>query len=154
MEIPGRKTVLYRLAGPGEQNFEVEEIIAEVTNANLRTSRNWREGVLTTGAGFVDKQFIGIDQAMVGESLGGMAFVKPTIIPGASFGRQPVSGSSAGRTDIILYVVQSGDVLGAIAVKYGISVQSILAVNNLTIRSYIRPGDTLKIYRWMALYML
>lgn len=49
------------------------------------------------------------------------------------------------RTDVINYTIQSGDVLGSIAEKFGISVNTILWENNLNWNSLIRPGQTLRI---------
>ena len=46
---------------------------------------------------------------------------------------------------VYFYEVQSGDTVGAISEKFGISVNTILWGNDLSARSYIRPGDSLKI---------
>lgn len=50
-----------------------------------------------------------------------------------------------GRKEIIEYVVQTGDVIGSIAAKFSISVNTILWTNKLSYNSLIRPGDKLKI---------
>lgn len=50
-----------------------------------------------------------------------------------------------GRTEAITYVVQPGDVLGNIAEKYNVSVNTILWENNLSWNSTIRPGQKLSI---------
>lgn len=49
------------------------------------------------------------------------------------------------RNKIENYTVENGDTLGGIAQKFGISLKTILWANNLSTRSYIKPGDTLKI---------
>ncbi len=49
------------------------------------------------------------------------------------------------RTETIEYVVEAGDILGAIAEKFGISVTTILWANDLSYYSVIRPGQKLKI---------
>lgn len=49
------------------------------------------------------------------------------------------------RTDPITYVVQSGDVIGKIAEKFGISANTILWENNLSWSSTIKPGQKLTI---------
>ncbi len=49
------------------------------------------------------------------------------------------------RQGIIGYTVQAGDVLGSIATKFGLDINTILWANNLSYYSIIRPGDTLKI---------
>jgi len=53
--------------------------------------------------------------------------------------------ASEQRTEPVTYVVQPGDVLGKIAEKYGISVNTILWENNLSWNSTIRPGQSLVI---------
>lgn len=49
------------------------------------------------------------------------------------------------RDQVITYTVLSGDTLGGIAQKFGLNIQSILWANNLTLRSYIKPGQSLTI---------
>lgn len=43
------------------------------------------------------------------------------------------------------YIVQSGDTIGEIAQRYGISINTILWANSMTARSVIRPGQELTI---------
>jgi LysM repeat protein len=43
------------------------------------------------------------------------------------------------------YVVKPGDTLGAIAARNGVSLQSLLTANNLSLTSTIYPGQTLKL---------
>ena len=49
------------------------------------------------------------------------------------------------RTEVVDYVVEAGDSVGAIARKFGLSTTTILNVNDLSARSIIRPGDELRI---------
>ncbi|MFC1613373.1 peptidoglycan DD-metalloendopeptidase family protein [Patescibacteria group bacterium] len=49
------------------------------------------------------------------------------------------------RDEIIQYLVQTGDVIGSIASKFNVSMNTILWENNLSYYSIIRPGDTLSI---------
>ena len=49
------------------------------------------------------------------------------------------------RGEIVDYTVQKGDTVGSIAAKFGISTDTILWQNNLTSRSTIKDGQTLKI---------
>lgn len=51
----------------------------------------------------------------------------------------------ATRDSIIQYTVQSGDVLGLIAMRFNITVNTLMWANNLNSRSVIRPGDILTI---------
>jgi len=49
------------------------------------------------------------------------------------------------RTKVVEYIVQSGDVIGKIAEKFGVSSNTILWENNLTWNSTIKPGQKLNI---------
>jgi LysM repeat protein len=49
------------------------------------------------------------------------------------------------KKEIIQYTVQSGDTVGSIARQFGITVDTILSENNLTVNSVIKPGDELSI---------
>lgn len=49
------------------------------------------------------------------------------------------------RSSVETYVVKEGDTLGKISVRFQLSISTILSANGLTLRSTIRPGDTLKI---------
>ncbi|MFA5420848.1 MAG: peptidoglycan DD-metalloendopeptidase family protein [Patescibacteria group bacterium] len=49
------------------------------------------------------------------------------------------------RKEITEYIIQNGDTISSIAQDFGISVNTILWENNLTARSLIKPGNTLKI---------
>ncbi len=60
-------------------------------------------------------------------------------------GSGETSGGPTGRTESVTYTVGSGDVLGAIAEKFNISVNTILWANGLTWNSTIKPGQKLVI---------
>ena len=49
------------------------------------------------------------------------------------------------RTEIVEYIVKPGDTISSIAQYFGVSVNTILWENNLTARSYIKPGNRLMI---------
>ncbi len=53
--------------------------------------------------------------------------------------------SVAPREEIITYKVQDGDTLSTVAHKFGITLDTLLWANNLTVRSVIKPGDSLSI---------
>lgn len=148
-KIAGRNSALFALLGPGENEFELEEVVeVDITELAQRDTRTWRQGAVsadsaTPGAtqqpGFTNQELSSI-------SAGGAAITKPTIISGvdAPPAKVPIIGSGT-RTKIVEYVVKPGDVIGRIATEFGVSVETILWANNLSIRSYIRPGDTLQI---------
>lgn len=49
------------------------------------------------------------------------------------------------RTQTELYTVREGDVVGTIARRFGITIETIISANRLTKQASIKPGDTLKI---------
>jgi len=49
------------------------------------------------------------------------------------------------RDKVEMYVVQEGDTLGQIAQRFGLNLSTVLWSNDLTFRSTIRPGNSLKI---------
>lgn len=136
--IAGRKTLLYTLVGPGDQDFEIEELGSEVL-PTVPAGSSWREGAILSEAAPTAQLATG-PQEISSISAGGSALTKPTILPGNA-----LASGSTGRTEVVLYAVQQGDVIGSIATRFSVSVETILWANNLTVRSYIRPGDQLKI---------
>ncbi len=145
--IPGRKTVLYELVGPGDEVSEIEEIVVDVTSLVQKDTRSWKEGSVISELPTVGGELPPfLANEISGISVGGSAVTKPTILPGTKLPTQDVvENKVSGRTEVVLHEVQPGDVIGAIAEKYGISVATILYANNLSSRSLIRPGDKLKI---------
>ncbi len=51
----------------------------------------------------------------------------------------------APREGVVSHAVGAGDTLSTIAQKYGITLNTLLWANNLSVRSVIKPGDNLKI---------
>jgi LysM repeat protein len=71
-------------------------------------------------------------------SLGGKAPAAPAPAPASP---TPAPAPAGGGS----YTVKSGDTLGAIASRSGVSLQSILTANNLSMTSVIYPGQKLKL---------
>lgn len=146
--VSGRNSVLYALVGSGDEFLGIEEVVADVTaNHVYDNTQNWRLGAVTAESSG-SASAVNTVEDLVAISAGGTAITKPTILSSDAIASvsQPVSGaSSGGRTSIEYYEVQPGDVIGSIAEQYGIHVETILWANNLTARSYIRPGDRLRI---------
>ncbi len=70
------------------------------------------------------------------------------ILGGGTLSATPVtegSASVAPRTEIETYTVATGDTISTIAAKFNLSVNTILWANDLTVRSILRPGDTVTI---------
>lgn len=145
-QIPGRNTLLYKLVGPGDQDFDLtEEIFIEINSPLFQTSERWREGAVVARPSYPVVPTGPYYEEIAGTIYGGQAVTKPILIPGAKITPQSPSGDSGKRAAIVYYEVKSGDVIGNIARSFGISIETILWANNLSIRSYIRPGDQLKI---------
>ncbi|TAK04170.1 M23 family metallopeptidase [Patescibacteria group bacterium] len=70
-------------------------------------------------------------------TVGGSAVSAPTIYDGGA--------SVAPRTAVETYQVAEGDTLYGIADRFGLSLSSLLWANNMTVRSIIRPGQSVKI---------
>lgn len=65
--------------------------------------------------------------------------------PDGSSTSQSDSSDTSGAGDISVYTVKDGDSISSIASHFGVSVNTILWANDLTIHSTIKPGMTLNI---------
>ena len=143
-KIPGRDTLLYQLVGPGSQDFDLEEVSVNLsTLTSAPQQETWKQGSVSAqpGSGALNQNIL-TQTNITSLNVDGTAVNKPTIMPGANL---PSATKNTNRTQIIYHTVQPGETIGAIAEKYNISVVSILWANDLSVRSYIRPGDELKI---------
>lgn len=143
-EISGRGTALYALVGPGDEEFAIEEVFADAALSDQESAPAWREGAVGTLAQPGAGAEAGEVREIAGISAGGSALTKPTILPGAPL-PAPDGSLQPARTAVLSYIVEPGDVIGKIAAQYGVSVETILWENNLSERTLIRPGDSLKI---------
>lgn len=75
------------------------------------------------------------------------AFALSTSASFVSGGGVTSSGTQAvpARTEVVAYAVESGDTLSGIAEKFGINLNTLLWANNLTVRSVLKPGQSLTI---------
>lgn len=143
-EIPGRNTLLYALVGPGDQAYDLEEIVGNSDVLNTASTETWRQVAVNSGDSTQSRGRVPIE--LTGVAVGGSAIMKPVIMAGVDIGLiDPDQTTQTGlnRTEITTYEVESGDVLGTIATKFGLKTDTILSANNLTTRSYIRPGQKL-----------
>jgi len=146
--IPGRNTLLYKMVGPGEQDFSIDDyIIEESLPPVAQADRNWRDGAISADQSTIVGEVKPQVEDIAAISVGGTAVTKPTILPGNQLPVSEDSGApqATGRREVTEYTVQTGDTIGAIAEAFNVHVETLLWANNLTARSYIRPGDTLKI---------
>jgi len=147
-EISGRNSLLYKIIDTSDQDFYEEEILVNNINTNNsdKSNLNWKDGSISVEN---SKEVLNKSnklEDLVSVTVGGSAVTKPTIIPGSELANQNSNGSQivkTNRSEILEYVVQSGDVIGEIASRFGISVNTILWANNLTARSTIKPNQTL-----------
>jgi len=144
--IPGRQTILYSIVGPGEQNFEIEEIKRQ-PRPITKVQPEWRRGVVVSSD--LDSINANLNPDKLTQiNIGGTALIKPTVPPGTSIDRDYRKISTTtdkNRKEIIEYTVKPGDVVGSIADRFGVSVKTILWANDLSYNSYIRPEQKLKI---------
>lgn len=140
-EVPGRKTLLYSLVGPGEQDFSgADDVVLDNSAAGEVLTDIWKEGSVTSE---LANDIINSEDSTPTTNNG--ALVKPYFV--AIGGLSDSRGTDSGpiRNQTINHVVQTGEVLGGIAKKYGLSIDTILSANNLTAKSVLRPGATLVI---------
>ena len=145
--IPGQESLLFALVGPTDEIESFDEVSVDIESIAQNTNAPaWREGAVST----ISPSAVGDEkpkeaQELSGISAGGSALTKPTIITGATVPTDDGEVQTTGRLETVTYVVKEGDVIGKIAQKFGISVETLLWANDLSTRSYIRPGDELKI---------
>lgn len=134
--LGGRYSLLFAYLGPSED--EDSEIFEEVMPLNLPAADEsaWNRGFLSISApGSETASPEPIETA--GLTANDTALLQPIVIPGAELG--------AGRFKIIQYAIQPGDTVGNLAQKFQISVETILIENKLSLKSVLRPGDSLNI---------
>ncbi len=145
-EIAGRNTILYTLVGPGDQAYTLDEIISGTDTLLITSNESWKQVAIYGGdsSGLISRRPTEFTSVVAG----GSALTKPILMPGVDYGlTDPADPSvpSGNQHEVVYYEVQEGDVLGTIAARFGIKAETILSANNLTTRSYIRPGQKLLI---------
>ncbi len=58
---------------------------------------------------------------------------------------QPVSIAHAQDEDLPVYIVQAGDTLSTIALRFNVSAEDLIAVNGITDANFVNVGDRLKV---------
>ncbi|HEU0050513.1 MAG TPA: peptidoglycan DD-metalloendopeptidase family protein [Patescibacteria group bacterium] len=134
----GRGTMLYALVTNGQ-----DDVVEESTQGvSLAKNANYL-GTSTIDANpGVDYDYEPAqNQSSADLTVPGSISVLPQIETPGSLAETPVPARSKTET----YVVESGDTIASIASKFGVNVGTILWANNLTDRSTIHPGESLKI---------
>ena len=126
----GQSSILYGLVS----DQQTETIVVRSDIPSAKPANYLGASVLSAQP---DIDFIGSEEPALALATGGAAIIAPTI--------SEASDSTAPRTEVVEYTVQSGDTLGTIAQTHGISITTLLWANSLNTRSVIQPGDTMKI---------
>lgn len=132
----GQRSILYSIVT--KQEVEVIEeygTLDEVTN--YATVSSFADDALRAPIG--STAFLAPATSMSGLSQTGLALTSPVS------SAEPTAEPAAPRTSIVTYTVSSGDTLSTISQQFGISLNTLLWANNLTVRSVIKPGMELTI---------
>ena len=138
-EVPGRKTLLYALVGPGEQDFSsVDDVVLDNSAANEVLTDIWREGTITNE---IASDIINSEDSTPTTDNG--ALIKPYFVATNELSGTRGPGGTPVRNQTLSHTVQQGEVLSGIAKKYALSMETVLSANNLTAKFILRPGAIL-----------
>lgn len=127
-------TGAYDLLG-GDQDYELEEVVSDNRSVQIEQPE-WRIG--TINASLAGGSMLPIQNLEFGTVVaGGTALISPIIISGGSRGST--------RNQVVEYIIEPGDSLGAVAYAFGVSIPTVMWENKLSLRSIIKPGDILKV---------
>lgn len=131
-ETFGEKSLLYKLVSVDDSN-ELEVVSADDKFTFTRQTVSYMDYPVVDANAHIDVNFLGdgYTTTEVGQA------IDPS--PERSEPKKFV----AKRTESITYSVESGDTLGGIAEKHGLSLSTILWANNLSYRSTIREGQSI-----------
>lgn len=130
-ETYGKRSLMYGLLTADEQVL-VDEYVDTSALATASPVK-YREGVLS---------------APIGASTGVSPNMASTIVAGGTLSSLAIAEgteSVAPRDAVETYTIQEGDTLYGIASRFGISLNTLLWANSLTVRSTLKPGTTLTI---------
>ncbi|MFH1712009.1 MAG: M23 family metallopeptidase [Patescibacteria group bacterium] len=143
----------------GIVNFQINEVRAESfgQKSSLYKMVSVQDEVIEEHAGDISSiEYASVgyrDKTALASMSRGMTFVTSddyavSFVSGRSIFAPTISESDesvAPRENIEVYVIEQGDTISTIAAKFGISVNTLLWANNLSVRSLIKPGDELSI---------
>lgn len=137
----GQKSLLYKISKEFSNSWKDElDLEADITEGpiNLKTApTSYLEGTaLTEDKAGKEKAPEGIN-TLLSTTQNESAIISPEITDPSLIAKR--------RDKIIDYVIQPGDTVSTIASRFGITTNTILWENNLSVYSTIRPGQTLKI---------
>ncbi|MFH1252957.1 MAG: M23 family metallopeptidase [Candidatus Uhrbacteria bacterium] len=134
-ESYGSQSLFISIVSPDESN-SLEEVLATEAALNLSAS-TYSDSFVVSSETFEEESYSEENEMPIAAIFGGSTLVAPTIT-------KP-QASVAKRTETENYIVQEGDVLGSIAEKFSLKLNTLLWANNLTYRSTIKPGQELVI---------
>lgn len=138
-ETFGQNSTLYKMVAQNE--FQIVEVVEAQPNRIVQANSYMWDTVIDANA-HIDFNYIG--QEWVTPVVGGDALSAPMMQEGSEE-ITPEQAPATKREETEIYLVQEGDVLGAIAERYDLSLSTILWANDLTFRSVIQLGQELKI---------
>jgi murein DD-endopeptidase MepM/ murein hydrolase activator NlpD len=143
----GKEMILDSLVPKDEENSALEIMTNDIGPGGKTAARPTASSTESWSVGYLSYKQPGDggNQDLSQTSAGGSAITKPTIILGSGVTPSSNSSANAGRTEVVYYTVQAGDVISTIAREFDLKIATILWSNNLSVRSYIKPGDKLKI---------
>ncbi len=134
--LSGQRTIAFTFV-KDYREFDIEEIKAEEVASKNTIIPSWKEGTISS-EDFINTSILGHDQQLpAGIVVDGTALTKPVVFPGTFVGGK--------RSETIEYIIQPGDTISGIALSFGVSAATILWENNLTLTSFIQPGNKLRI---------
>lgn len=133
-ETYGERSLMYGLVTNDEQELidEYSDPTAVVESAPVKYLSAGNLSVPVGTSGIVSDETIVASSIVSGSTLSSLAISE-------------ASASIAPREVIETYTVQDGDTLSTVAADYGISLNTLLWANGLTVRSLVKPGQTLSI---------
>lgn len=138
----GQRSILYALATNERMEFVEEYSDPKDARAYIVSAGTLDEGVLMDTFIQAPSDVLALEYSPgLFRADGAFALSSSSFSDGSS----QVSSSAPVRTEVEVYAVESGDTLSGIAEKFGISVNTLLWANNLTLRSVLRPGQELSI---------
>ncbi len=127
-ESIGQQSLLYQLV-VSDTTQTVDVVQASDRVVTLGGTTRYISDTLADARSYIDPDFLG----------------EPYVTPQDGETTTSRSRVVSTRAGVEQYIVREGDTLGAIADRYGLNLSTILWANQLSFRSTIRPGDTLKI---------
>ncbi len=129
----GQKALINKIANVGEQDMveDSNSIVNDYKVYSYQEESNFLDAGLAAEPSSQEDLSNQTAQLMIAP--GGTAIIKPSSI----------EQGEANRRSISEYLVIDGDSIGKVAVKFGISVNTLLWANNLSFSSVIKPGQKL-----------